>query len=66
MIAWMAHRIVWFVIRAAITLASVFTIYSMINRYGYRVDFSAILFASICAIITIRVWMPSCSQDKNH
>lgn len=64
MIAWMAHRVGWFVIRTAITLACVWTINRLVNSYGYRMDFFALLFASVCAIITIRLWMPSCHRDK--
>lgn len=64
MIAWMAHNIGWFIIRVLVTLACDWIIFKMINMYGYRVDFSAILFASVCAIITIRLWMPS--QDNSR
>lgn len=68
MIAWMAHRAGWFVIRIAVTLACAVTIHHLINKYGYKVDLSNVLLASVCAIIAIRMWMPSCScsKDKNE
>lgn len=64
MIAWMAHRVMWFVIRAAVTLACVWTIHNLVNRYGYKVDFESILLASVCAIVAMRVWLPSYPKDK--
>jgi hypothetical protein len=68
MIAWMAHRIMWFVVRAAVTLACDYTIWNLINSNGYRVEFKNLLLASVCAIVAIRIWMPSCScqRDKNN
>jgi hypothetical protein len=66
MIAWVTHRIGWFIVRAAGTLACIITIHNLINRHGLRIDFSNLLLVSICAIVAIRMWMPSCSQDKNQ
>lgn len=65
MLAWMAHWILWFMIRAAVTLVCVYTVQNLIHQEGYRVEFGTLLLASICAIIAIRMWMPSsCKEDK--
>jgi len=66
MFAWMAHWIVWFLIRAAGTLACVYTIWNLVNSEGYRVGFKSMLLASICAIVAIRMWMPSYPKDKSE
>lgn len=68
MIAWVAHRIVWFLVRTAVTLACVFTIHNLVNQYAFKIDFKDILLASVCAIVAVRMWSPSCScqKDKSH
>lgn len=65
MIAWVAHRAIWFIVRTAVTLACAWTITKLVNRYGYQVDFESVILASVCAIVATRMWMPSCScKDK--
>jgi hypothetical protein len=66
MIAWMAHWIVWFTVRAAITLVCIWTVQNLIHQEGYRVEFSTLLLASICAIVAIRMWMPSCQKEESR
>lgn len=64
MFAWMAHWIGWFIGRVVVTLTCVWTIHNLVNNYGYRVDFSALLLAAVCAIVAMRMWSPSCQCQK--
>jgi hypothetical protein len=66
MIAWAMRWIVWFTIRAVVTLACVWTVQNLIVREGYRAEFDTLLFSAIVTIIAVRMWMPSCKQDKDH
>jgi uncharacterized membrane protein len=64
MIAWMARWVVWFAIRVVVTLACIYSIQNIIHQEGYRVEFTTLLLASICAIIAIRMWMPSSKESE--
>jgi hypothetical protein len=64
MIAWMAHWVMWFALRAVVTLVCIYSIQNLIHQEGYRVEFSTLLLASICAIVAIRMWMPSYHKES--
>lgn len=65
MIGWMAYWIWWIVWRSAITLACMFTIQNVIHQEGYYIESRTLFVATVCAILGIRVWMPSAKRVKH-
>jgi predicted MFS family arabinose efflux permease len=64
MIRWMTAWVWWATWRLAVSLACLLTIQNVIHQEGYRVEFSTLLVTGACAILGIRIWMPS-SKEKS-
>lgn len=54
----MINNILWFAIRCIVTLAGVYSLQTIIQREGYRAEFSTLLLAAIVSIVIIRFWIP--------
>lgn len=65
MIGWMMGWVWWFAWRLAVTGVCLWTIQNVIHREGYFIDSSTLVVAGLCAILGIRVWMPSGKQPKS-
>jgi len=65
MLEWMTSWIWWLGWRSAITFACMFTIQNVIHQEGYRIAWSTMMVASVCAIIGIRIWMPSYKKESH-
>ena len=57
-------KIGWNAARVVVTLVALVTIQNVIAQEGYRVEFHDLLIVAICAIISIRIWMPSHKCEK--
>jgi hypothetical protein len=66
MIGWMTGWVWWFTWRTAVSLACMWTIQNVIHQEGYYIDFHVLLVAGVCAVVGIRVWMPSARETKDH
>ena len=65
MLGWVGYwcwKIFW---RLAVSTACLLTIYSVLTRAGYRVDFPALFVVALCVIIGVRLWMPSNKENSN-
>jgi len=59
MIQWAIHRVWWFLVRVAVTLACIWTIQNLIHTEGYYIPFHILLVGAICLILGVRIWMPA-------
>jgi len=66
MLGWMAYWVWWFTWRSAVTFACMYTIQNVIHQEGYYVETKTLMVATICAILGIRVWMPSAHKPETH
>lgn len=65
MIAWLAYWAWWFAWRIVITFVCMVTIQHAATEEGYRLEWSTLLTATVCAIVIIRIWGGSTKRDKN-
>jgi hypothetical protein len=65
MVAWMMERVWWFAWRLAVSGVCLWTIQNVIHQEGYYVETKTLLVAGACAILGIRIWMPSAKQPKS-
>lgn len=66
MIQWALHRIGWFTIRIAVTLACIWTIQNVIHTEGYLIPFKVLLVGAVCLIVGVRMWMPSYKGNRHE
>jgi hypothetical protein len=66
MFGWMMSRVWWFTWRLAVSLACLGTIHNVVHREGYYIEYTTLLVAGLCAVVGIRVWMPSTKEAKNQ
>jgi hypothetical protein len=65
MIAWAMKHIGWFIIRLVVTLACMFTIKNAAHHEGYYIDYNVLLVCTVCLIIGVRFWMPTCRCNQH-
>jgi hypothetical protein len=62
MIQWMAYWLWWLGWRSALTGACMYTLQNVIHQEGYRIDWQTMFIGTLCAIVGLRFWMPSCKE----
>ena len=65
MFGWMMSWVWWFTWRLAVSLACLFTIHNVVHQEGYYIEYRTLLVAGVCAVLGIRVWMPSAKETKD-
>lgn len=65
MIGWMAYWVWWIVWRLAVSLVCLYTIQNVIHQEGYYVEYPTLLVSGFCAVVGVRIWMPSAKQTKS-
>lgn len=65
MIQWMAYWVWWFGWRSAVTFACMFTIQNVIHQEGYFIEWKTLAVATLCSIVGLRIWMPSCKKETD-
>lgn len=60
MFSWALHKIGWFMLRVAVTLACMWTIKNVAHHEGYYIDYHVLVVSAVCLIVGVRMWMPSC------
>lgn len=63
MLQWMAYWVWWFGWRGVVTFACMFTIQNVIHQEGYFIEWKTMTVATLCAIVGLRIWMPSCKKE---
>lgn len=62
MISWALGWLWWFSWRLAITFACMYTIMNFVQQEGYRIEWTTMMVVTVCAIVGIRLWMPSSTR----
>jgi hypothetical protein len=65
MVVWMMERLWWYAWRLAVSGVCLWTIQNVIHQEGYYIETKTLLVAGACAILGIRIWMPSAKQPKS-
>jgi hypothetical protein len=64
MFQWAAFWIWWFGWRCAVTLTCMYTIQNVVHQEGYFISWETLFASTLCAIVGIRIWMPSCKKEN--
>jgi len=65
MIGWMMGWVWWFTWRLVVSGVCLFTIQNVIHQEGYYIENKTLIVAGLCAVLAIRIWMPSAKQPKS-
>jgi len=66
MLGWMTYWFWWLFWRLIVSGVCLFTIQNVIHQEGYYIETKTLLIAGACAILGIRIWMPSTKYNKDH